>query len=117
MSAINPSYYQYSGIQCIDVIENLSVCQANAIKYLWRLGQKDNDEQEIKKCQWYLNRILDKELPIVIDDNALNLMYQYTQTLDNYYRKQALLAVVKGDVKQALKFTDVLLSAVATKPL
>ena len=57
MSAINPKHYtsNQSGIECIEITRHLSFNRGNAIKYLWRLGQKDESNQELKKAIWYLN--------------------------------------------------------------
>jgi hypothetical protein len=32
-----------------------------AFKYLWRLGEKDDEIQETKKCNWYLNKFIELE--------------------------------------------------------
>lgn len=55
----HPSHYQsQSGIECIDVVEDLSFCRGNAIKYLWRAGQKDpaREIEDLKKAIWYIQR-------------------------------------------------------------
>ena len=41
-------------IECIDVTRHLDFCTGNAIKYLWRLGLKDDPIQEIEKAIKYL---------------------------------------------------------------
>ena len=55
--AVNPQHYthQQSGIICNDITRHLSFNRGNAIKYLWRLGQKDESNQELRKAIWYLN--------------------------------------------------------------
>ena len=56
-NAVNPKHYttHQSGIECIEITRHLSFNRGNAIKYLWRLGQKDDGNQELKKAIWYLN--------------------------------------------------------------
>ena len=56
-NAVNPKHYtsNQSGIECIEITRHLSFNRGNAIKYLWRLGQKDDGNQELKKAIWYLN--------------------------------------------------------------
>ena len=56
-NSVNPQHYthQQSGIICNDITRHLSFNRGNAIKYLWRLGQKDDSNQELKKAIWYLN--------------------------------------------------------------
>lgn len=68
----HPSHYNSGKIECIEAIEAMQpigapgadFCRGNTVKYLWRLGLKDESLQEVRKAQWYLNRlvsILEKE--------------------------------------------------------
>jgi len=43
-------------IECIDVIEGMTLCVGNAVKYLWRLGFKGDVIEQIDKAIWYLQR-------------------------------------------------------------
>lgn len=55
--AINPQHYKsQSGVECIDVAEVYPYNIANAIKYAWRAGRKDDLLQDLKKCEWYIRR-------------------------------------------------------------
>lgn len=57
--AVNhPKHYNVhpSGIECIDIIENLSFCLGNAVKYLWRAGEKGPALEDLKKALWYVQR-------------------------------------------------------------
>lgn len=60
----HPPHYQGhpSGIECIDLIENLPHCIASAWKYLYRAGKKDGNppEQDLRKAIWYLNREIER---------------------------------------------------------
>lgn len=53
-----PHYKSASGIECIDVVETMTFCRGNAIKYLWRAGNKDptKEIEDLKKARWYLDR-------------------------------------------------------------
>jgi len=55
--AVNPQHYKShpSGIECIEIRRHLKSNRADAIKYLWRCGKKDEANQELKKAIWYLN--------------------------------------------------------------
>jgi len=57
---INPSHYKNhpSGVECIQITENMSFCLGNAWKYLWRGGNKEDQPlvQDYKKSRWYLER-------------------------------------------------------------
>lgn len=59
--AVNPSHYKShpSGIEAIEVTQHYKFSLGNAIKYLWRLGQKDASSQELAKARWYVLQELD----------------------------------------------------------
>lgn len=58
--AVNhPRHYNVhpSGVECIDVVEHMSFNRGNAVKYIWRAGEKDGKEiQDLRKAIWYLER-------------------------------------------------------------
>lgn len=56
--AINPNHYRNhpSGVECIQVTEHFNFCLGNAIKYIWRAGQKGDTLEDLKKAQWYITR-------------------------------------------------------------
>lgn len=56
--AVNPQHYKNhpSGVESIEVIENMPFLLGCACKYLFRLGKKDAPIQELKKAEWYLKR-------------------------------------------------------------
>ena len=65
----HPDHYQSkSGIECIDAIaaatENLkgeeAFCIASAIKYLWRYNEKFNPAEDLRKAEWYIDRVIRK---------------------------------------------------------
>lgn len=43
-------------IECIDIVRHLNFDLGNAIKYIWRAGQKDPETEieDLKKAAWYL---------------------------------------------------------------
>lgn len=55
---INPKHYTNhpSGIECIQVTRHCNFNIGNAIKYLWRHGQKSNESaiDDLKKAIWYI---------------------------------------------------------------
>lgn len=55
-----PHYRLKSGVECLDVIEELKLNfrLGNALKYLWRAGRKDPAKviEDLRKCVFYLNR-------------------------------------------------------------
>ena len=56
----HPSHYNHTKVECIDVIEDFPFLEGNIIKYIWRRRFKGGLE-DLKKAQWYLNRLVEKE--------------------------------------------------------
>ena len=61
----NPPHYTRGGIEAIDYMEAKSTpeefaghLRLTAIKYLSRTGYKDDALQDLKKAQWYVNRLV-----------------------------------------------------------
>ncbi len=55
----HPSHYTSKGVECITVAEQFSFCRGNAIKYIWRAGEKggkDKEIEDLKKARWYIER-------------------------------------------------------------
>jgi hypothetical protein len=54
--AVNhPAHYtQVPGIECIEVTRHFSFTRGNAIKYLWRAGEKGNALEDLQKAVWYI---------------------------------------------------------------
>lgn len=54
----HPAHYTAhpSGVECIDVVEHMNFCRGNAVKYLWRAGEKGSAIEDLKKAVWYINR-------------------------------------------------------------
>lgn len=54
----NPRHYNShpSGVECITVAEHFNFCLGNALKYIWRAGEKGDKIEDLKKARWYLDR-------------------------------------------------------------
>jgi hypothetical protein len=99
MTVDNPDYYKnnQSKIECIEIFRHLSACRAAAIKYLWRLGQKDLAENELKKALWYLR-----------DELQHNANIRYTnQTAKFLLNKMDTLAIYQDENTSQLFFNIV----------
>jgi hypothetical protein len=52
-----PHYTQHpSGVECIAIVEHMTFNRGNAIKYLWRAGEKGDKLEDLKKAAWYVQR-------------------------------------------------------------
>ena len=71
MDMVNsPIHYNKAGIETIDALQAMLVdgfdyyLQGNIVKYLWRFRYK-NGVEDLKKAQWYLNKLIE-----VYDDKS-----------------------------------------------
>jgi hypothetical protein len=57
----HPAHYNVGKIEVIDAIEDwqLGFHLGNAVKYIARAQHKENEEEDIKKAIWYLNRFIE----------------------------------------------------------
>ena len=60
-----PAHYTAGKVESIDAIESalgedgfVPYCIGNTLKYLNRLGKKDDAVQDAKKARWYLDRAI-----------------------------------------------------------
>jgi hypothetical protein len=54
----HPNHYNThpSGVECIDIVEHMTFNTGNAIKYIWRAGQKGDTVEDLEKAKWYIER-------------------------------------------------------------
>ena len=43
-----------SGVECIEITKHMNFCRGNAMKYLWRAGQKNDEVEDLRKAVQYL---------------------------------------------------------------
>ena len=53
----HPAHYTShpSGVECIQITRWMNFNMGNAIKYIWRAGNKGNALEDLKKALWYLD--------------------------------------------------------------
>lgn len=58
----HPKHYNQnaSGVECIAVVEHMNFNRGNAIKYIWRAGDKGDAVTDLRKAAWYLNREIER---------------------------------------------------------
>lgn len=61
----HPAHYTSGGVECIDAIkasmtpeEFKGFLKGNTLKYLWRYPLKGKPLEDLKKAQWYLDRLI-----------------------------------------------------------
>ena len=43
-----------SGVECITITRHMNFNRGNAIKYIWRAGDKGNEIEDLRKAAWYI---------------------------------------------------------------
>lgn len=61
----HPAHYtgHPSGVECIQITEHMNFCRGNAVKYIWRAGEKGGPAKELEdleKARWYLDREIER---------------------------------------------------------
>jgi len=61
----SPPHYNQTGIECIHAISaatgnGFKYLQGNIMKYLWRFDYKDKPLEDLKKAQWYLDKLIEE---------------------------------------------------------
>lgn len=61
----HPSHYNYGSIECIEAIEESMTpegfkgyLKGNTLKYLWRYERKGKGLEDLRKAQWYLDKLI-----------------------------------------------------------
>jgi hypothetical protein len=54
----HPKHYTShpSGVECITVTEHMNFNRGNAVKYIWRAGDKGDELEDLRKARWYVDR-------------------------------------------------------------
>jgi hypothetical protein len=72
-SVESPSHYNNGKVECIDYLKDnmpfdnyLGYLEGNTKKYLHRWRYKKKPLEDLKKAQWYLNRLIQE-----LDDNGV----------------------------------------------
>jgi hypothetical protein len=62
----SPPHYNQTGIECIHAISAATgdgfkhYLQGNILKYLWRFDYKEKPLEDLKKAQWYLDKLIEE---------------------------------------------------------
>ncbi len=62
----SPPHYNQTGIECIHAISAATgdgfkhYLQGNIMKYLWRFDYKEKPLEDLKKAQWYLDKLIEE---------------------------------------------------------
>lgn len=49
-----------SGVECINIVEHMTYCLGNAIKYIWRHDSKSSPIEDLRKAIWYIEREIER---------------------------------------------------------
>jgi len=61
----HPRHYNAhpSGVECITVVEHMTFNLGNAVKYIWRAGEKGEPTEDLEKAIWYIRREIARIVP------------------------------------------------------
>jgi len=95
----HPQHYNNSasGVECIEVVRWMTFDVGNAVKYLWRLGHKDDSVIELRKAEWYLK----DQLAFPAHHDSVRVE-DYSEWASDF--KAHIATVPDGHVQMALKF-------------
>lgn len=109
VGADHPHHYNAhpSGIECIELVKYLDFMSGNAIKYIWRAGEKGYQQQDYAKAIWYLKE-LKKNIDIVPQPRkeAGILCHTICEADTNHLRRQAIDRIVGATFFQATEWID-----------
>ncbi len=74
----HPQHYTNGGVECIQAIESATnglsgfegLLTGQCIKYLWRWKHKGKPLEDLRKCRWYLDRLIS-----LLDDRPADIEY------------------------------------------
>jgi hypothetical protein len=85
----SPRHYTQGRVECIEAMEACSTTdefcghlRLTAMKYLWRLHDKDDPLKNTQKAKWYLSRLLSKLSSLVEQDDPNAGLYEFTEFLN-----------------------------------
>lgn len=105
---INPDHYKQGDIECIDAMvaaygeDAVRIyCKLAAFKYGWRRGLKDDEAQDVKKQQWYLDRSvgIDPRDPQKKKQNLQSFFSTPEEYMKKYIYNDKSRWIGRGDVK------------------
>ena len=99
-------YMNASGVECIDIIENMMFCSGNAFKYIYRLGKKDEAIQEIRKSIFYLNRAHKRNEINVYDNLEIKQLVNRVANVQVEDIGKAMLSIYYNDYEMAREFLE-----------
>jgi len=63
----HPYHYTFGNIECMDLMKDMltkeefhGYLKATALKYLWRFERKGNPVQDLNKCKFYIDKLIEE---------------------------------------------------------
>lgn len=108
ISVTNPSHYRShpSGIECIEIIRGLPFSQGNAIKYLWRAGDKGGPEklkEDLNKALWYIKDTEANGIGVLCLGESVDA---WAEAEKPGHRKEAISSIFSNNHHKAIAIID-----------
>ena len=107
VSVTNPSHYRShpSGVECIDIVRHLPFNVGNAIKYLWRAGDKGGPEklrEDLEKALWYIQDSIDNPRASTYSELVdYELLAKWNRVESKTQRGRIIVLIIFGFVELA----------------
>jgi hypothetical protein len=96
-----PHYNHPSGIRCIQVARLCGFNLGNAIKYIWRFGDK-NGMEDLKKARWYLNDMVANGMASHLPHKAREVLQQVVNSETNAVRRTLFGLLIQGRIDETV---------------
>ena len=108
VSVTNLSHYRShpSGVECIEVIRGLPFSAGNAIKYIWRAGQKDSAKQDLDKALWYIQDCIDNKAKVLAGEQAIDMFERWANEETDLEKVWAVDSILLNELATAKIYTE-----------
>jgi len=112
----HPAHYQRpDGMECIELAELLPFCEGNAIKYLWRAGQKGSLLEDLQKALWYAKRASDRAWWWPRRTGHVYVVERACMGFDSQLVRDAIRALANGNAEASIASIQTLIDVAAMK--
>lgn len=110
----HPKHYtgaHSEGMECIELVEYMTFCGGNAVKYLWRSGLKGSKVEDLQKARWYVERA-EAFVAFYEGDDFRNQFDLHKKACAGFPTlvASAMMHVIREDYDLALKAIDALIA-------
>lgn len=102
-------YMNASGVECIDIVKHMMFSTGNTMKYIYRLGNKDEAKQEIRKGIFYLKVALaENEVNTYPNSSpeAIKILFDKVIAVQPEKIGRAMLMIYHADYQSSIDYLE-----------